>query len=366
MRFLMLNWRDPHNPLAGGAERVTLGYLGALARRGHEVYWYANAYPGAPATSEVDGVRIVRGGGIGTSVLQAIRWARRQKPFDLVIDQHHGIPWFAPWWARTQTIAYIHEVLGPIWKAFYPWPLSAAGQWQERVTHWFYRRVPFWTACQSTRQSLLRHGVRTVTIIPYGIDTVALPQLDEKTLQLPLKLAVVSRLAPNKRIDHAIQVVNRLEERNIEAHLTIVGAGESEAQLRKLTARLGLAGSIHFTGPLPEAEKNQALRAAHFLLHTSIREGWGLNVIEANAMGTPAAVYPVPGLVDSTLHEITGLVSEAETPQSLGESLQMILGRPEKYQDYRRQAWERAKEFHWDKVLPKAADWLESQARHSG
>src|SRR5205814_4761488 len=27
MRFLMLNWRDPRNPLSGGAERVTLGYL---------------------------------------------------------------------------------------------------------------------------------------------------------------------------------------------------------------------------------------------------------------------------------------------------------------------------------------------------
>jgi len=50
--------------------------------------------------------------------------------FDLVIDQHHGIPWFAPWWSRTNSIAYIHEVLGPIWSAFYSWPLStlAAGR----------------------------------------------------------------------------------------------------------------------------------------------------------------------------------------------------------------------------------------------
>ena len=40
MRFLMLNWRDPKNPLAGGAERVTLAYLKELVRRGHEVYWF--------------------------------------------------------------------------------------------------------------------------------------------------------------------------------------------------------------------------------------------------------------------------------------------------------------------------------------
>src|SRR5512144_128085 len=124
MRFLMLNWRDPMNPMAGGAERVTQGYLGALAERGHDVWWFANDFPGASPTDTVQGIKIVRGGGKGTSVLKAKQWYRRQKPFDLVIDQHHGIPWFAPWWCRTRCVAYIHEVLGPIWEAFYSWPLS--------------------------------------------------------------------------------------------------------------------------------------------------------------------------------------------------------------------------------------------------
>ena len=44
VRFLMLNWRDPHNPLAGGAERVTHAYLRGLVERGHEVTWFANAF----------------------------------------------------------------------------------------------------------------------------------------------------------------------------------------------------------------------------------------------------------------------------------------------------------------------------------
>ena len=151
MRFLMLNWRDPQNPLAGGAERVTQAYLEALVQRGHEAWWFANDFPGASPTATLGGVHIVRGGGMGTSILAAIRWYRRQAPFDLVIDQHHGIPWYAPWWCRTRCVGYIHEVLGPIWSAFYPWPLSALGRCQERWTHWGYRKVPFWTACQATR-----------------------------------------------------------------------------------------------------------------------------------------------------------------------------------------------------------------------
>jgi glycosyltransferase involved in cell wall biosynthesis len=363
MRFLMLNWRDPKNPLSGGAERVTQAYLAALVKRGHEVFWFANGFPNCLPEETIDEVRIVRGGGIGTSISKAVGWYRKQKPFDLVIDQHHGIPWYAPWWCRTNCVAYIHEVLGPIWSAFHSWPVSSLGRWQERWTHYVYRRVPFWTASQATMESLQTHGVRSVKIIPYGVHTVALSRLSDKPLSLPLRLVVVSRLAPNKRIDAAVRALHCLELKGIKASLTIVGTGESESQLRRLVTELQLNGRVSFTGPLSEPEKDERLRDAHFLLHTSLREGWGLNVIEANAMGTPAAVYPVAGLVESTLHDQTGIVSETETPESLADALAAVLRKPEKYDRYRLNAWNRAKTLHWDNVLPVACDWLEAQAR---
>jgi glycosyltransferase involved in cell wall biosynthesis len=200
-------------------------------------------------------------------------------------------------------------------------------------------------------------------MIPYGVETVALAELDHKPLEKPLRLIVVSRLAPNKRIDHAVRVFSQLVKRGIEARLTIVGTGEEEQRLRRLVNEARLDELVVFTGPLSENEKNKQLRHSHFLLHTSLREGWGLNVIEANAMGTPAAVYPVPGLIDSTLHDETGIVSPEQTPESLAASIESTLARPERYQYYRLKAWERAKTFHWDNVLPKACDWLEAQAR---
>src|SRR5262249_58020409 len=121
----------------------------------------------------------------------------------------------------------------------------------------------------------------------------------------------------------------------IQVHLTIVGSGESESELRQSAHRPELAAHITFTGQLSEEQKNAELRCAHLLLHTSMREGWGLNVIEANAMGTPAVVYPVGGLVDSTLHNETGIVSPAETPQSLADCLIQLAASPDKYQRLR-------------------------------
>lgn len=363
MRFLMLNWRDPKNPLSGGAERVTRAYLNALAQRGHEVFWFANSFPGCLTEETIDQIRIVRGGGKGGSILQARKWYRQQPRFDLVIDQHHGIPWYAPWWCKTNCVAYIHEVLGPIWDSFYKWPLSTIGRQQERGTHWLYRNVQFWTPSQCTKELLMSAGVKSVQVIPNGVNTVALATLPDKPLDSPLRLVVVSRLAPNKRIDHSIRAIKCLTDRGIESHLTIVGTGDVEVPLRSLVSELQLNSRITFAGPLSEADKDEQLRRAHILLHTSLREGWGLNVIEANAMGTPGVVYPVGGLIESTLHDETGLISERETPDSLADALAKLMKSPEKYQSYRVKAWERAKTLHWSHVLPVASEWLEQQAR---
>src|SRR5438093_1455632 len=264
MRFLMLKWRDPKNPASGGAERVTRAFLGGLLERGHEVYWFANDFPGAQREEIIQGIKFVRGGGRGTSVLKAIQWYREQKRFDLVIDQHHGIPWYAPWWSGTNCVAYIHEVLGPIWRAFYRWPLSSIGQCQERWTHWLYRKVPFWTPSESTKKVLHRHGVREVAVFPNGTDATPLVELETKRLALPLRLVAVARLAPNKRVDHAIEVVRILLQKGIETHLTIVGSGEVESQLRHLAAQPGVSGHVSFTGQVAEEEKDAQLRRAHF------------------------------------------------------------------------------------------------------
>jgi glycosyltransferase involved in cell wall biosynthesis len=153
-----------------------------------------------------------------------------------------------------------------------------------------------------------------------------------------------------------------LRQRNTKVHLAIVGTGEVEKNLRQLTSELGLQEFVEFTGRLDELKKDDCLRRAHFLVHTSVREGWGLNVIEANAMGTPAIVYPVGGLVDSTLHDETGLVTRDETPESLADAILEIAKSPGKYARLRVNAWHRAKKLQWNEVLRPACDWLESLA----
>jgi glycosyltransferase involved in cell wall biosynthesis len=296
------------------------------------------------------------------SILHAIRWYRRQSPYDLVIDQHHGIPWFAPWWCRTRCLAYIHEVLGPIWGSFYRWPIREMGQWQERWTHWFYRDVPFWVPSESTQRRLHGHGVRTVHVLPNGVDVEPLSVLPVKPLSLPVRLIAVSRLAPNKRVDHALRTVSELHRHGMPAELTVVGDGDMKERLRALAVELGIANHVQLLGYQPEEAKLAALRESHILVHPSVREGWGLNVIEANAMGTPAVVYPVDGLVDSTVHQVTGYVCAGESPGEMAAGVKWLWTDPGRYRAVCEAAWRRAGEFQWEVVTPRVCGFLESQA----
>jgi len=363
MRFLMLNWRDPMNPLAGGAERVSHVLMRGLADRGHEVSWFTFAFPGGAEEEPLDGgIQCVRRGGVFSSILAARRWCRTQPRFDLVIDQHHGIPWYAPWWSGTNCLAYIHEVLGPIWGSFYRWPTSQVGRWQERWSQWLYRRVPFWVPSESTKRALARHGVREVTVLPNGVDVAPLPTLPEKPVGRPIRLVAVSRLAPNKRVDHAIRAVGELRERGLPAELTVVGDGLVAGRLQELARGLGLGEVVRFVGYLAEAAKLARLRESHLLVHPSVREGWGLNVIEANAMGTPAVVYPVDGLVDSTVHEVTGVVCAGETPAHLADGVAWLMADETRYRTVREAAWVRSGTFAWEHIIPRVCQFLERRA----
>ena len=80
-------------------------------------------------------------------------------------------------------------------------------------------------------------------------------------------------------------------------------------------------------------------------------------------MGTPAVVYPVGGLVDSTVHGQTGLVSEAETPESLAKAVIGLANDPARYDAMRSAAWKRSFGFCWERVLQPTCDWLENLAQ---
>jgi glycosyltransferase involved in cell wall biosynthesis len=165
-----------------------------------------------------------------------------------------------------------------------------------------------------------------------------------------LDLVSLGRVVPSKRLEHAIEAVALLVRKRLPARLAVIGRATPSYQdrLARLAARLGIGDRITFHGAIDDDEKRRLLAGAFALLGTSVREGWGLMVTEANAVGVPAVVYDVPGLRDSTRHGETGMLCEAGSPGDLARGVETLWRDPALYHRVRERAWLEAKDRSWD------------------
>lgn len=315
MRILILNWKDTAHPLAGGAEVFTEEVARTLAARGHTVTLFASAVSGRPARDTVAGVEVVRRGGRLGVYREAKRfWSKRRGAFDVIVDEINTRPFLAPRWAGgTPVVALIHQLAREIWWYETPFPVAAVGRYLlEPLWLRTYRRVPALTVSPSSAESLrLHHGWRDVTVVPQGQSPHPVPAVEKEREPT---VAFLGRLVAMKRPEHAIEAFRLLAERIPSAQLWIIGDGPLRARIEAAAP-----ANVAFLGRVQRGELLERLARAHVLVATSVREGWGLNVSEAAACGTPAIGYRVPGLVDSVPASGGALVEPR--PDALAQAL---------------------------------------------
>ncbi|NCU42668.1 MAG: glycosyltransferase, partial [Candidatus Moranbacteria bacterium] len=106
---------------------------------------------------------------------------------------------------------------------------------------------------------------------------------------------------------------------------------------------------IEYLGRVDVEKKREIMQKSHIITVTSVKEGWGLIVTEANSQGTPAIVYNVDGLRDSVKDKKTGIVVEQNTPEVLAQKIILLFQDTETYQKLRKNAQEWSKELTFDK-----------------
>jgi glycosyltransferase involved in cell wall biosynthesis len=316
VRILILNWKDTSHPAAGGAEVFTEQVARALVLRGHELTLFAASVAGGPSREVVSGVQVIRGGGQFGVYRAARRFWKDQPPhrFDIVIDEINTRPFLTPRWVRdTPIVALIHQLAREIWFYETPLPLSVVGRYV--LEPWWlrtYRDVPALTVSRSSATSLaVHHGWRDVMIVPEGHTPHSIPDVAKETEPTAVFLG---RLVGMKRPLDAIAALRLLTREMPSARLWVIGEGPLLPRLRKEAP-----ASVTFLGRISGDELLQRLARAHVLVATSVREGWGLNISEAAACGTPSIGYAVPGLVDSI--QASGGAVVDSSPESLAQAL---------------------------------------------
>ena len=212
--------------------------------------------------------------------------------------------------------------------------------WQERA----YRDADQ-VLCVSdtwTREMLSRYGIAAVTV-PNGVDatrfTSPMLSTDEAIRQRlglgtgPLILAV-GGVEARKNTLALLDAFAAVRKVFADAQLVVAGGAsllDHDSYTRRFiqrAAELGLSigpqESIVVTGPLDDAAMPALFRSADVLAMVSVREGFGLVVLEALACGTPvvaSAIAPFTEYLDSD----TCCWATPTATDSIAEALQHVL-----------------------------------------
>ena len=362
MHIVVLNWRDTTNPEGGGSEVYVEQLARRWARHGHRVTLVCAAHDRAPALEERDGVRFVR---VGTklTVYSRARKLLRQGALghvDVVVDTQNGIPFFARYATKAPTVVLVHHVHREQWPVVYD-PVRA------RVG-WFIESVAapralnggaYVAVSEATRSELIAQGVLgdAITIVHNGTEALAASGTGRDAAP---RILVLGRLVPHKRVEHVIAASALLRDRHPGLTVAVVGDGWWAPHLHEAAREHGVADIVEFTGHVSEEEKARQVDRAWVLALPSLKEGWGLVVMEAASRGVPTIAYAdAGGVAESVVDGITGVLVQGEEPEFVA-ALDALLTDTARRTDMGERARERSAQFSWDASATRFEAVLES------
>lgn len=161
-------------------------------------------------------------------------------------------------------------------------------------------------------------GCQNIEILPNGIDLKRFKNLEPKPHQ-GFIVITVARLEKVKGIEYLIKAIDVLRSNNIE--LLIIGDGSERKNLENLTRNLVLEKKVRFLGQIPNEKIPEYLVLADCFVLPSLREGFGIAVLEAQAAGLPVIGTKVGGILDLIENGKTGLLVEPGDSQALASAI---------------------------------------------
>lgn len=364
MNILILNWRDIKHPLSGGAEISLFEHAKYWKSEGESVTWFSSSFSLSKKEENLEGIHIIRRGSHLTVHLWAFYYYLRGKftHVDVVVDSFHFVPFFTPlYFRKVKILALINEIAGKVWFSNLLFPLAFIGYLLEPLLFFLYRNVPFMTGSESTKKELEKLGIRlqNIHVTHHGISQAVTSKKIKKE-QKPT-IIFLGRISKDKGIEDAIRAISNVKSQIPNITFWIVGKEEKKGLLQKLlkSYQLSLNSDVQYFGYVDEKKKFELLKRAWILIHPSVKEGWGLTVIEAAWCGTPTIGYDVEGLRDSIRHHRTGILVKKDY-KAMVEGIITLFRDKAMYNIMCRNAREWSSLFLWEESVKKSYKVLSS------
>jgi glycosyltransferase involved in cell wall biosynthesis len=189
-----------------------------------------------------------------------------------------------------------------------------------------------------------------ISVVPLGVDIkMAQP---EPVRDLGVRgdyLLYVGNFYPYKNVISIIEAMGLLKEKYPDLRLVLTGQADYyRAELEREAKRLGVHDRVLFTGFVTDGQLITLYRHAKLYVYPSLSEGFGLQVLEAMALGLPVVAAQA-----STLPEVCGDAAELFDPTDYREqahAIDAVLSDDDKRAEMKRRGLERVKDFSWKRT----------------
>jgi glycosyltransferase involved in cell wall biosynthesis len=355
LRVLFFATRDWYHPETTGGDITMWEQARYLASAGHQVTFVAASFPGAARNETLDGIRVIRLGGIHSLWLRTLVYyiAHCRGMYDVVVTEGFGgsrIPRLAPLYVKEPIITEWHQVHRSLFAAQYPALLVPALSLMERVTAWIHRNTLVRAGTAEWQDAFYRLGFRAsnIFVTPVSIREEWVAGQSDRSIPPPT-VVWLGKFRRYKCPHHIVMAMSQVVARVPDARLVIAGRHDDrnyERSLAELARTRKLEHVVEFRFGISEIEKRALLSNARVLVLPSSVEGFGIVVLEANASGVP--VIASDGVPDGSVkHGYNGLKYPFSDVEALAERLVQVLSDDALFARLSRNGREFAKKFTW-------------------
>ena len=221
-------------------------------------------------------------------------------------------------------------------------------------TRWCLKRFDHVIAVSNFTLSLVEDiGLKNTTVIPNGFE-VSREQDFTKSQPTELSLITVGNITQRKGQHNVVKALPLLKQEYPNFKYHVVGIPTKKESLQLLAEELGVAEHVIFHGRVSDEKKIELLKEASvfiMLSETTLAgdvEGFGIAILEANALGLPAIGAMGCGIEDAILEGKSGKLIPSNQPEACKKAIDEILGN---YQYFSREAKTWTEQFRWLEVI---------------
>lgn len=205
------------------------------------------------------------------------------------------------------------------------------------------------------KAEVMKLGREDVVVTPFGVDLSVykrfeVPPLFDRETKV---IGTIKTLEPHYGIGAlimAFEVVRKNYSGKVK--LVICGSGSEEEELKKLVKVKGMTNDVLFTGTIPQSDVPKYLNAFDVFANLSLRESFGVSILEAMACEVPVVMSDVDGPKEISRNGKFGSMISGSDPGAAGHAILKLLNDPEFARERAATAYEHVQlNYDWEKNL---------------